>query len=239
MVEGLPLIAQPNQLCDGCLLGKQVRKPFPKESSSRATKSLQLVHADICGPIKPSSHGKSNYFLLFIDDFSHKTWVYFLTRKDEAFGVFQKFKAQVENESGFTIKALRNDRGGEFTSMEFNKFCETNGIRCFLTVPYSPQQNGVVECKNRSILNMTRSMLKSKNMPKEFWAKAIACAVYLSNLSPSRNNSSFRDVICEASREVDMPLDVFAPALRSALSINISPTSLWHNSRTSRGVRPL
>ncbi|KAI4357118.1 hypothetical protein L6164_001086 [Bauhinia variegata] len=126
MVEGLPLITQPNQLCDGCLLGKQVRKPFPKESSSRATKPLQLVHADICGPIKPSSHGKSNYFLLFIDDFSRKTWVYFLTRKDEAFGVFQKFKTQVENESGFTIKALRTDRGGEFTSMEFNKFCETN-----------------------------------------------------------------------------------------------------------------
>lgn len=187
MVEGLPLIIQPNQLCEGCLLGKQVRKPFPKESTSRATMPLQLVHADICGPLKPSSHGKSNYFLLFIDDFSRKTWVYFLNRKDEALGAFQKFKVLVENESGFVIRALRTDRGGEFTSLQFNKFCESNGIRHFLTVPYSPQQNGVVERKNRTILNAARSMLKSKNMPKEFWAEAVACAVYLSNLSPTRS----------------------------------------------------
>ena len=75
MVRGLPSIEHPNQLCGGCLLGKQSRKSFPKEPSTRATKSLQLVHTDVCGPIKPSSLGKSNYFLLFIDDFSRKTWV--------------------------------------------------------------------------------------------------------------------------------------------------------------------
>jgi len=71
---------------------------------------------DLCRPIKPSSHGKSNYFLLFVDDFSRKTWVYFLTEKNEAFGVLRKFEAVVEKESGYTVKALRTDRGGEFTS---------------------------------------------------------------------------------------------------------------------------
>ena len=96
MVRGLPSIEHPNQLCEGCLLGKQSRKSFPKEASTRAIKSLQLVHTDVCGPIKSSSFGKSNYFLLFIDDFSRKTWVYFLKQKSEAFGTFKKFKAFVE-----------------------------------------------------------------------------------------------------------------------------------------------
>jgi transposase InsO family protein len=187
MVRGLPSIEHPNQLCEGCLFGKQSRKSFPKEASTRANKPLQLVHADVCGPIKPSSLGKNNYFLLFIDDFSRKTWIYFLKQKSEVFGAFKKFKAFVEKQSGQEIKALRSDRGGEFTSNEFKEFCETNGIRRPLTVSRSPQQNGVAERKNRSILNMAISMLKSKKMPKELWAKAVDCAVYLSNRCPTRS----------------------------------------------------
>ena len=125
--------------------------------------------------------------MLFIDDFSRKTWVYFVKEKSEVFGVFKRFKTFVERESGYYIKALRSDRGREFTSKEFRDFCNNNGIRRPLTVPFTPQQNGVVERKNRSILNMARSMLKSKGMPKEFWAQAVECAVYLSNRSPSRS----------------------------------------------------
>ena len=187
MVKGLPYINHPDQLCEGCLLGKQFRKSFPKESNSRAQKPLELIHTDVCGPFKPNSLGKSNYFLLFIDDFSRKTWVYFLKQKSEVFEAFKKFKAAVEKESGYQIKAMRSDRGGEFTSKEFLEFCEANGIRRPLTVPRSPQQNGVAERKNRTILDMARSMLKSKRLPKEFWAEAVACAVYLSNRSPTRS----------------------------------------------------
>ncbi|KAK4269964.1 hypothetical protein QN277_023055 [Acacia crassicarpa] len=122
MVKGLPSISQPDQLCEGCLLGKQCRKSFPKEASSRTNKPLELIHTDVCGPLKPSSLGKNNYFLLFIDDFSRKTWVYFLKQKSEVFEVFKKFKASVEKESGCKIKAMRSDRGGEFTSKEFLEF---------------------------------------------------------------------------------------------------------------------
>lgn len=82
---------------------------------------------------------------------------------------------------------MRSDRGGEFTSNEFKEFCKTNEIRRPLTVPRSPQQNGVVERKNRTILNMARSMLKTKRMPKEFWAEAVDCAVYLSNRCPTKS----------------------------------------------------
>ncbi|KAL4384136.1 hypothetical protein GQ457_15G014370 [Hibiscus cannabinus] len=154
--------------------GKHPRSRFPKESTSRATEPLQLVQTDVCGPIKPPSFGKSKYFLLFIDDYSRKTWVYFLKQKSEAFGAFKIFKALVEKESGFEIKSLRSDRGGEFTSNKFNDFCKAKGIRRPLTVPRSPQQNGVAERKNKTILNMARSLLKAKNMPKEFWAEAVS-----------------------------------------------------------------
>ncbi|KAL0554273.1 hypothetical protein IC582_008190 [Cucumis melo] len=187
MVKGLPYIKHPDQLCEGCLHGKQSRKSFPQESSSRARRPLELVHTDLCGPIKPSSFGKNNYFLFFIDDFSQKTWVYFVKEKSEVFGMFKRFKALVEKESGYYIKALRSDMGGEFTKNEFKTFCAENGIRRPMTVPFTPQQNGVVERKNRTILNMARSMLKCKKMPKEFWAQAVECAVYLSNRSPTKS----------------------------------------------------
>ncbi|KAH9751570.1 hypothetical protein KPL71_014344 [Citrus sinensis] len=187
MVKGLPYINQPDKLCEGCLLGKQFRKSFPNESISRAQKPLELIHTDVCDPFKPNSLGKSNYFLLFIDDFSRKTWVYFLEQKSEVFEAFKKFKAAVEKESGYQIKAKRSDQGGEFTSKKCLEFCEANGIRRPLTVPRSPQQNGVAERKNRTILDMARSMLKSKRLPKEFWAEAVAYTVYLSNRSPTRS----------------------------------------------------
>ena len=177
MVKGLPYINHPDQFCKGCLLGKQFRKSFLKESNSKAQKPLELIHTNMCSPFKPNSLGKSNYFLLFIDDFSRKTWVYFLKQKLEVFEAFKKFKAVVKKESGYQIKAMRYDRGREFTSKEFFEFWEANGIWRPLTVPKSPQQNGVAERKNRTILDMARSMLKSKRLPKEFWAEPVACAV--------------------------------------------------------------
>ena len=138
MVRGLPSISHPNQVCKGCLLGKQFKKSFPKESSSRAQKSLELIHTNVCGPIKPNSLSKSKYFLIFINDLSRKTWVYFLKEKSKVFENFKKFKALVEKESGLMIKALRSDCGGEFTSNGFQKHCEDHGIRRHLIMPRSP-----------------------------------------------------------------------------------------------------
>ncbi|KAJ3676254.1 hypothetical protein LUZ60_003666 [Juncus effusus] len=86
--------------------------------------------------------------------------------------------------TGMYIKALRSDRGGEYMSTAFTSYCEEHGIKRFLTAPYSPQQNGVAKRKNRTILDMVRSMLKSKDMPKEFWAEAVQCAVYVQNRCP-------------------------------------------------------
>lgn len=145
MVEGLPLLKPPSKLCKDCLVGKQHRDSFPMRSSWIASQILQLVHANICGPIKPASNSKKRYLLTFIDDFSHKTWVYFLAEKSEAFTVFKSFKLHVDKATNMSLKGLRTDHGGEFTSQEFKNFCNVHGVQRQLIATYSPQQNGVAE----------------------------------------------------------------------------------------------
>ena len=140
-----------------------------------------LVHADVCGPMQTFSLSGSKYFLIFIDDFSRMTWVYFLKEKSEVFDNFKQFKAMVEKQKGCPILTLRIDCGGEFTSTEFNNFCSDNGIQRQFIASYTPQQNRVTEQKNRIIVKAARSMLKNRNLPKKFWAEAVGVAVYLLN----------------------------------------------------------
>lgn len=146
---------------------------------------MELIHFDICGPIKPFSNGGKRYLITFIDDYSRKTWVYFLQAKSKAFGIFKSFKARVEKESGKTIKSLRTDRGGEYCSKEFENFCAGQGICKELTTAYTPQQNGVSERKNRTILNMVRCLLARGGIPKTFWPEAVLWSVHLLNRSPT------------------------------------------------------
>ncbi|KAM1263424.1 hypothetical protein ACFX2G_029042 [Malus domestica] len=127
------------------------------------------------------SYGGNRYFITFIDDLSRKTWVYFLKEKSAALRIFKEFKALTEAESNHKLVAVRSDRGGEYTSNAFQAYCKEQGIRHQLTAAYTPQQNGIAERKNRTILDMTRSMLKEKNLPKELWAEAVACSIYLLN----------------------------------------------------------
>jgi hypothetical protein len=100
MVEGLPKINWPTEMCEDCIVGKQHHDSFPQGKAWRAEQILQLVHSDICGPINPTSNGNKRYFITFIDDYSRKTWVYFLQDKSEAFIIFKSFKARVEKEFG-------------------------------------------------------------------------------------------------------------------------------------------
>ncbi|CAL9007315.1 unnamed protein product [Prunus brigantina] len=190
MVKGLPPLQVPSRVCEGCMVGKQHHEPFPKESNWRATRILELVHSDICGPINPISNSNKRYFITFTDDFSRKTWIYFLTEKFEALVVFKKFKASVEKETGVFIRALRTDRGGEFTSNDFVHFCEKNGIHRQLTAAYSPQQNGVAERKNHTIMNMVRSMLARMKVPKKYWPEAVNWSSHILNRCPTHDVKS-------------------------------------------------
>ena len=186
MVMGVPSFKHPHQLCHSCLVAKQSRESFPAKTSYRADAPLELLHADLCGPITPATIGENHYFMLIVDDYSRWMWVNILRTKDQTLPVFTKFKTLVENMRGCRIKTLRTDRGGEFLSANFTKLCEETGIERHYTAPYSPQQNGVVERRNRSIMDMTRSLLKSMNLPGRFWGEAVRHAVYLLNRLPTK-----------------------------------------------------
>jgi len=153
IVIRLPSLKTSTVVCTTCLVAKQHRESIPKSSSWRASTKLQLVHADVCGPISPASNSHKRYIMSFVDDYSRQTWVYFLHEKSEALKTFKNFKAFVEKEAGTPIVCLRTDRGGEFTSKEFTDFCTHQGISRQLTAAYTPQQNGVAERKNRTIMN--------------------------------------------------------------------------------------
>ena len=167
IVDGLPTANVPNKLCTSCIAGKHHQTPFAESSSFRAIEPLELIHTDICGPISPPTLGGSWYFLLIIDDYSRLTWVAMLQCKSDAFESFKRFKNLVEIEKGVKVKTLISERGGEFTSEEFSKHCLEYGIKRQLMTPYSPQQNGVVERKNQTMMSMVRAMLKAKDLPRE------------------------------------------------------------------------
>lgn len=114
-------------------------------------------------------------------------WTVLLREKSEAFEKIQSFKRIVEKETQNVIKMLRTDRGGEFISAEFSAYCEKNGIQRHLTAPYSPQQNGVVEQRDRTLLEMTRSVLKHMNVPNKYWGEAVRHATYLINRLATRS----------------------------------------------------
>jgi transposase InsO family protein len=189
MVDGLEKLdfqGDEMDLCSGCIEGKQQRNAFPKQGGTRAKELLGIVHSDLCGPMQTPSLGAARYFITFTDDKSRHTTAYFLKTKDQSLEKFKEYKAWAENFTGKKIKILRTDNGGEFISKKFNTFCRINGIQQQTTAPYSPQQNGVAERLNRTVVEHARCMLKHKSMKNHFWAEAVSTAVYLKNRSPTK-----------------------------------------------------
>lgn len=168
MVRGHPKINHINQICDSFLVGKQCRTPFPQQAKYCTENLLGLVHGDLCEPITPTTLAEKCYFLLLVDDLSHYIWLTLLATKDEATTTSKHFQADVEVESGQKLQALRTDHGNEFTFAEFGEYYANQGIKRLLMVPYSLQQNGVVERRNQTVITMARIMLKAKDIPGEF-----------------------------------------------------------------------
>jgi hypothetical protein len=143
MVDGMNLKEVPlHHVCEACIEGKHQRTFFPKDEATRASKLLELVHSDVCEPMKTTSCGGARYFVTFIDDFSRKTHVYLLKAKGEVFDKFKEYKALVENQIGMKIKTFRLDNGGKFVSQKFDNFLHECGIQGQTSAPYTSQQNG-------------------------------------------------------------------------------------------------
>lgn len=172
--------------CEVCIQGKMTRLPFPKRDHERSTEVLNIIYSDVFGPVQIESNGGARYFVTFIDDFSRYCQVYFLAHKNEVFEKFQEFKNEVEKSTGKKIKYLQSDNEvSEYCNRNFDKYLKEHGIQRRLSVKYTPQQNGLAERKNRTLVEKARCLLIEANLPLKFWAEAINTSNYLCNRLPS------------------------------------------------------
>ena len=172
------------KFCETCVMGKQRRVKFSMGSHT-TNGVLEYIHSDLWGPSPVESHSGCRYYVTFIDDFSRKVWVYFLKAKDEVFGKFKEWKTMVEKRTGKVVKTLRTDNGLEFCNKDFDEFCRKEGIVRHRTVRHTPQQNGVAERMNQTLVQRARCMRIDTGLSKKFWAEAVNTAAYLVNRSPS------------------------------------------------------
>ncbi|KAH9680653.1 Integrase catalytic domain-containing protein [Citrus sinensis] len=195
LVKGLPKINfQKDRTCEACQFGKQIKTSFKSKNHVSTSKPLQLLHIDLFGPSRYASLSGKFYAFVIVDDYSRYTWVLFLANKDDAIDAFRIFYKKVQNEKCYSISCIRSDHGGEFENHAFENFCNDFGIEHQFSTPRTPQQNGVVERKNRSIQEMARTMLNENSLPKYFWAEAVNAACYVLNrvlIRPNLNKTPY------------------------------------------------
>ncbi|KAL4591583.1 hypothetical protein LXL04_004552 [Taraxacum kok-saghyz] len=179
--------------CVKCMKGKMTKEN--KKGSTRSSGLLELIHTDICGPFPMGISGHKS-FITFIDDHSRYMYLYLIKEKSESLEMFKTFKAEVENQLDRKIKVVRSDRGGEYYGRHtdvgqapgpFFEFCRDNGIVNQYTMPGTPQQNGVAERRNRTLMDMVRSMLANTNLPQNLWTEALKTAIHILNRVPSKS----------------------------------------------------
>jgi transposase InsO family protein len=170
-----------DRVCSACQAGMQVGAHHPHKNIMTMDRPLELLHMDLFGPIAYISIDRSKYCLVIMDDYSRFTWVFFLQEKSQTQETLKGFLRRAQNKFELRIKKIRSDNGMEFKNSQIEGFLEDKGIKHEFSYPYTPQQNGVVERKNRTLLGMARTMLDEYKTPDRFWAGAINTACYSIN----------------------------------------------------------
>jgi transposase InsO family protein len=165
-------------ICSACQAGKQVGVHHPHKNIMTTDMPHELLYMDLFGPIAYISISGSKYCLVIVDDYSRFTWVFVLQEKSQTQETLKRFLRRAQNEFGLRIKKIRSDNGTEFKNSQIEGFLEEEGIKHEVSSPYTPQQNGVVERKNRTLLDMARIMLDEYKTPDRFWVEAINTACY-------------------------------------------------------------
>jgi hypothetical protein len=192
LVDGMEVNLPKNScICPVCVEGKQTKLPHV-QLRTRAQRPLQLVHSDLMGPIQNEAYNEKQYILTFIDDYTHFVVVYLLETKSEVFKYFKQYEAMVNSHFERRISRLRCDNGREYLSNDMTKYLKSRGIQHELTIRYTPQQNGVAERMNRTLMERARCMLLGSKLEKCLWTEAILTAAYLVNRSPT---SSLKDQV--------------------------------------------
>ncbi|KAK1669965.1 hypothetical protein QYE76_058124 [Lolium multiflorum] len=170
-----------DRVCRACVEGKMHDSPHPSKTIISSKRILELLHVDLFGPVTHASLGAKKHCLVIVDDYSRYTWVYFLKTKDETQQIFIDFATEVQRQHNLLIMAIRSDNGSEFKNYTLNGFLSDEGIRHQYSAAYTPQQNGVAERKNRTLMDMARSMMAEYKSRYNFWAEAISTACHSSN----------------------------------------------------------
>lgn len=152
---------------------------------TRATRALEIIHTDVCGPIDPDTWDGNKYFITFLDDYTHHTSVYLLKGKFEVFEKVRDYVEEVESKWNSKVSKLRCDNGTEYTNKKMKNYCRKKGIKLDYTVPHIPQQNGKAERLNRTLLDKARALIIDSGLKKEMWGEAVRIAAYLVNRSPT------------------------------------------------------
>ena len=188
----LPALKNDLETCIDCCRGKMTK--IRKKTSVRSSDLLEVIHVDISGPYT-ATLCRNFYFITFIDDYSRYGYLYLIKEKAESLDKFKIFRTEVEKQLGKVIKVVRSDRGGEYYGKHgdagqlkgpFSKYLEDSGIVAQFTMPRSPEQNGVAERRNRTLMEMVRSMISRINLPGFLWGKALKTALYILNCVPTK-----------------------------------------------------
>ncbi|CAA7051603.1 unnamed protein product [Microthlaspi erraticum] len=189
IVRGVPKLKGCEKIvCGPCNQGKQVKVQHKKVPDVQSKSALDLVHMDFMGPMQVESIAGKRYVFVLVDDYSRYTWVRFIRDKSDTMASFKIWALQVINEKG-SIKRIRSDHGGEFQNEAMKNFCNEQGIAHQFSAPRTPQMNGVVDRKNRTLQEMARAMIHGGNIPVKFWAEAINTACYIINRVYIRKDS--------------------------------------------------
>ncbi|GJV98652.1 retrovirus-related pol polyprotein from transposon TNT 1-94 [Tanacetum coccineum] len=184
LVKGLPKLKYTkDHLCSACQMGKGKKESHPHKSEPSTNEKLQMLHMDLCGPMRVKSIDKKRYILIIVDDYSRFTWVKFLRTKDEALEIIVKFLKQAQVSLNATVTYLRTDNDTEFLNQTLQNYKEDVGITHMTSTACTPKQNGIVERRNRTLVEATRTMLIFSKSLLFLWAKAVATACYTQNRS--------------------------------------------------------
>jgi transposase InsO family protein len=170
-----------DRVCRACIEGKLHETQHKPTNVLHTSRVLELLHMDLFGPPTHESLGGKKYCLVIVDDYSRYTWVFFLKKKSETQQIFIDFANEVQRQNDLKILAIRSDNGTEFKNYTMEEFLGEEGIRHQFSAPYTPQQNGVAERKNRTLMDMARTMIAEYKSPYNFWAEAISTACHTTN----------------------------------------------------------
>ncbi|GJW16647.1 retrovirus-related pol polyprotein from transposon TNT 1-94 [Tanacetum coccineum] len=184
VVTGLPKLTYvKDQLCSSCEMSKAKRSSFKSKAVPSSKGRLNLLQMDLCGPMRVASINGKKYILVIVDDYSRYTWTLFLRSKDETPEVLKDFLTMIQRNLQAQVITVRTDRGTEFLNKTLHAYFKEEGIEHQTSTPRTPEQNGVVERRNRTLVEAARTMLSASKLPLSFWAKAVATACYTQNIS--------------------------------------------------------